>query len=112
PLIDVDELVLVRGYTDSARARLRPFVSALPQFTTVNVNTAPPEVLAAMIEDLDLDAARDLAVQRGRAYFRNRADFLAQLPPGAMARAEDLSTSSDYFLANVRVTFGGAQARG
>ena len=112
PLADVAELALVQGFDEATRARLRPFVSALPRATAVNVNTAAPEVLAAVVEGLDLDAARELAAQRGRAYFRNSAEFLAQLPPGAVAAANDVSTSSDFFQASVRVTIGGAQARG
>jgi len=111
-LTDVAELALVRGFDESVRARLRPFVSALPRFTALNVNTAPPEVLAAVVDGLEIDAARELAEQRSRAYFRNRADFVAQLPPGAVAGANDVSTSSDFFLASVRVTIGEAQARG
>jgi general secretion pathway protein K len=112
PLVDAAELALVSGFDEGVRARLRPFVTALPRFTAVNVNTAAPEVLAAVIEGLDLDAARDLAASRGRAYFRNRADFLAQLPAGAVAAGNDVATSSDFFQASVRVTIGGAQARG
>jgi len=112
PLIDVAELAVVRGFDAAARARLRPFITALPRFTAVNVNTASPEVLAAVIDGLDLDAARELAAQRSRAYFRNRADFVAQLPPGAVAAANDIATSSDFFQASMRVTIGGAQARG
>jgi len=111
PLIDPAELALIPGFDAARRARLRPFVTALPRFTAVNVNTASPEVLAAVIEGLDLDAARELVAQRGRAYFRNRAEFLARLPPGAVA-GNDLATSSEFFLANVRVTIGAAQARG
>ena len=111
PLIDPAELALIPGFDAARRARLRPFVTALPRFTAVNVNTASPEVLAAVIEGLDLDAARELVAQRERAYFRNRAEFLAQLPPGAVA-GNDLATSSEFFLANVRVTIGVAQARG
>jgi general secretion pathway protein K len=112
PLIDAAELATVPGFDEAVRARLRPFVTALPRFTAVNVNTASPEVLAAVIEGMDLDAARQLAVQRGRAYFRNRAEFLAQLPPGAVAGANDVATGSDFFQASARVTIGGAQARG
>ena len=111
-LADVAELALVRGFDESVRARLRPFVTALPRFTALNVNTAPPEVLAAVVDGLEIDAARELAEQRSRAYFRDRADFLSQLPPGAVAGANDVSTSSDFFLASVRVTIGDAQARG
>jgi general secretion pathway protein K len=111
PLTDSAELALLPGFDEAVRARLRPFVTALPRFTAVNVNTASPEVLAAVVEGLDLDAARELVAQRGRAYFRNRAEFLAQLPPGAVA-GNDLATASEFFQANVRVTIGAAQARG
>ena len=112
PLTDMAELALVQGFDDGVRARLRPFVSALPVFTNVNVNTAPPEVLAAMFEGLGLDGARDLAAKRSRAYFRDRTDLLAQLPKGVVDAAEGISYSSDYFTATLRVSIGGAQARG
>jgi general secretion pathway protein K len=112
PLIDVAELALVRGFDEAVRARLRPFVTALPRFTAVNVNTASPEVLAAAVRELDLDDARALTAQRERAYFRNVTEFLVQLPPGAVVEGSDITTASQYFLASVRVTIGGAQARG
>jgi general secretion pathway protein K len=112
PLTDVAELALVRGFDEAVRARLRPFVTALPGFTALNVNTASPEVLAAIVRDLDLDAARALTAQRERAYFRNLAEFLVQLPSGAVVEGTDITTASQYFLASVRVTIGGAQARG
>ncbi|HKQ22869.1 MAG TPA: type II secretion system minor pseudopilin GspK [Burkholderiales bacterium] len=112
PLTDLAELALVRGFDDGVRARLRPFVSALPVFTAVNVNTAPPEVLAAIIESLGLDGARDLAASRSSAYIRDRNDLLARLPKGVLVGAEDISYSSNYFMATLRVTIGGAQARG
>jgi len=112
PLIDIGELVLVRGYDEAARARLRPFVTALPRFTSLNVNTASPEVLAAVVRDLGIDGARALTAQRERAYFRNLAEFLVQLPPGAVVDGNDVTTASQYFQASVRVTIGDAQARG
>jgi general secretion pathway protein K len=112
PLIDVAELALVRGFDDNVRARLRPFVSALPVFTAVNVNTASPEVIAAVVNGLGLDGARALVEKRERAYFRSRTDLLNQLPRGVLVATEDISFSSDYFIATTRVTIGGAQARG
>ena len=112
PLIDAAELALVRGFDDNVRARLRPFVSALPVFTAVNVNTASPEVIAAVVDGLGLDDARTLVEKRERAYFRDRTDLLKQLPRGVLVATEDISFSSDYFIATTRVTIGGAQARG
>ena len=112
PLIDAAELALVRGFDDNVRARLRPFVSALPVFTAVNVNTASPEVIAAVVDGLGLDDARTLVEKRERAYFRDRTDLLKQLPRGVLVATEDISFSSAYFIATTRVTIGGAQARG
>lgn len=111
PLTDVAELTLVRGFDSATCARLRPFVTALPRFTPINVNTAPPEVLAAMIEGLGINGARMLVEQRQRAHFRDDADFLNRLPQGAVAEDSDVSISSDYFMATLRVTIGEAQAR-
>ncbi len=112
PLVDVAELALVAGYNDQVRATLKPFLTALPMITPVNVNTAPPEVLAAVIDNLDLDAARSLVAARDRAYFRDSADFFNRLPKGASVPPGDISVSSNYFLATLRVTVGVAQARG
>jgi general secretion pathway protein K len=110
PLIDVAELALVSGFDVNVRARLRPYVTALPGFTAVNVNTAPPEVLAAVVEALELGSAQALVTERDRAYFRDTGDFTKRLPRDAVA--DNISVSSDYFMATLRVTIGGAQARG
>ena len=112
PLIDVAELALVSGFDVNVRARLHPYVTALPGFTAVNVNTTSPEVLAAVVDGLDLGVAQALVAQRDRAYYRDRDDFTKRLPRGAVAAAEDISVSSDYFMATLRVTIGGAQASG
>jgi len=65
-----------------------------------------------VVEGLGLDGARAMVAQRERAYFRNFSDFFNQLPPGLIVPTENISVSSDYFLAGVRVSIGGAQARG
>jgi general secretion pathway protein K len=94
PLADIAELVLIRGFDENVRARLRPFVTALPRFTAVNVNTARPEVLAATIEGLDIDSARSLSAQRERAYFRECADFLDRLPGGIVAVEDNIVSAA------------------
>ena len=111
-LTDLDELTLVSGFDENVRARLSPFVTALPRFTSVNANTATPEVLAAVIDGLDLDGARALVAQRERAHFRMFSDFFSQLPPGLIVPTENISVSSDFFIATMQVTIGAAQARG
>lgn len=111
PLTDVAELALVRGFDAGVRLRLRPFVSALPVFTPVNVNTAPPEVIAAVADGLKLDAARAMVERRGRSHWRDSGDFQGLLPSGARVASEDISVASNYFLVRLRVSFGAAQAR-
>jgi general secretion pathway protein K len=100
PLLDVAELALVRGFDDNVLARLNPFVSALPQFTAV---------ISAVVDGLNLEGARAIVAQRERSHFRDRTDFLAQIPRGLIVAPEDISLSSNYFVARMRVTRGGAQ---
>jgi general secretion pathway protein K len=111
PLVDVAEIALVRGFDAEVMARLRPFVTALPGSTLVNVNTAPPQVLAAVVDGLSLDAALELAAQRDRAYFVDIADFTARLPRGAVV-AGAITVNSQYFTASARAIIGGVEARG
>ena len=112
PLIDIDELALVRGFDPGVRARLAPFITALPGRTTLNVNTASPEVLAAVVDGLDLDAARLLVARRQQGYYHDNSEFRSQLGKGASVRDQDIGVGSVYFQVTVRVTSGGAQARG
>lgn len=111
-LMDISELAQIPGFEDRVRIQLQPFVTALPRFTAVNANTASPEVLAAVIEGLGLDDARALVAQRERSHFLSYADFLRFLPAGLIAPSENISVGSEYFLATMRVSIGGAQARG
>ena len=112
PLIDTADLALVRGFDDKVRARLRQFVTALPRSTAVNANTAPPEVLSAVIDGLSIDDARALVAQRERSYIRDFSDFFKRLPAGITVPTADVSVQSDFFLATMQVTIGGAQAQG
>ena len=112
PLSDLSELARVRGFDEGVRARLRPYVTALPASTPVNVNTAPPEVLVAIVEGLDIVQARAIAAARDKAYFRGVDDFTRALPRGLAARGESLSVSSDYFIVTARARIGEARAIG
>ena len=50
PFFSVEQLASVDGITAEGLAALRPYVSAVPYYLPINVNTALPEVLAAIIE--------------------------------------------------------------
>ncbi|HTY04658.1 MAG TPA: type II secretion system minor pseudopilin GspK [Rhodocyclaceae bacterium] len=109
-LVDVDELRLIRGYDDDLVERLRPFVAALPSSTFINVNTAPPEVLAAIVDNLSIDEARAIAVRRLVVPFQTTSDFTALLPARAFAPGQ-IDVGSRYFLVGGRAKYGQAVTR-
>ncbi|OJZ18294.1 MAG: hypothetical protein BGP21_03775 [Thiobacillus sp. 65-29] len=106
-LTTVDGLARIKGYDEAALAHLRPFVTALPQPTPVNVNTAPAEVLAAVIPELSLQQARALLESRADRHFRDLADFRARLPPTAGPVNDTLlAVGSRYFVVAGHARFG------
>lgn len=114
PLVTPDELALVAGYTPEVLARLRPFVTALPPSASsaVNVNTAPPEILAATVEGLTLADANRLAAARSTKAFLTVADFRSRLPSGIPVNELALSVTSVGFVVRVDVRQGEVRATG
>jgi general secretion pathway protein K len=112
PITALDDLLRVRGVDEAVLARLRPFVTALPGRTPVNVNLAPPEVLAGVIEGLSLPEAQVLAGNRSAAPFRDRDEFRARLPRRDLAaRDDEISVDSQFFLVEGRAQVGKADLR-
>ncbi len=72
-LLTVDDLKTVKGFNADVIRTLDPFVIFLPRLTTVNINTAPAETLAAVIPDLDLASARRFVSNRERTFYRDLA---------------------------------------
>lgn len=110
PLTSVDGLARLKGFDAETLERLRPFVTALPQPTPVNVNTAPAEVLAAAIADLSLEQAQMLVTARKEGHFKDIADFRERLPKTVTQVNETLlSAGSRYFLVSGHARFGRAR---
>jgi len=76
--------------------RLRPYMTVLPDATQVNVNTAPKEVIAAVIDGLDLARAARMVQTRQRNPFRNTDELRAVLGAGNWNFSR-ISVKSDYF---------------
>ena len=109
PLVDVDELALVHGYDLPLVARLRPFIVALPVAAPINVNTAPAEVLAAVLDGPGAEKASLIVGARRQAPFKDVADFLARAGlADAGAGTNRLAATSRYFMASVRARYGEA----
>jgi general secretion pathway protein K len=103
----IEELANVRGMTPAAMMRLVPFVTALPEDTAVNVNTAPSEVLAALLDGIEADALASLVADRNAHPFTTPDDFLAHVPKTIPAVDRSLlSVNTGYFLVFVRARQG------
>lgn len=112
PLIDFDEVKLIRGYNDDVVNRLRAVAVALPETAPININTARPEVLVALIQNLTIDQAKALAARRLTAPITDYSLIREQLPPTANVPVQSrLSVWSRYFLASGRAKYGQAVSR-
>lgn len=90
-MASISELRLVKGITEQTYRKLAPYVSALPGPTTINVNTAPAPVLAALADNVDPSRVAAAVEVRKTKPFRTAAAFLQQL--GWVAHGASTSTS-------------------
>ena len=112
PVRRVSELLAVRGADPGSLARLLPFVSALDAPASVNVNTAPPEVLAAVVVGLDVTGAATLIASRAQTPFANIADFRGRLPrPDLVVDETLIDVRSDWFEVSIEARQGDTLAR-
>lgn len=76
--------------------RLRPMLTVMPVRTKVNLNTASREVLASVVDGLDVGRAARLVQVRQRNPFKSLDSLAEVLGPGSW-RADRLAISSDFF---------------
>ena len=103
PVLRVDDLMSVQGFTPELLQKLRAFVIVLPEPTPVNVNTAPAEVLAAVLPGYSLSEANVIVEKRKRAPWRDIAQFQSELKPGTQTVPDSISVESKYFLVQSRI---------
>lgn len=104
----VDSLLDVDGVTPEMVARLRPFVTVLPTTTPVNMNTAPAEVIAALMPGMSVSSAQALVSRRETVFFRNVADVQLALrgagaPPNVTPDSSLVDVNSSYFIVHGRI---------
>ncbi len=111
-VVRVHELAHVKGVTLPALAAVAPFLVAVPAGTPTNVNTASPEVLAAIVGNLGGDGLAALVASRAKKPYTTIAEFRARLPDGSvLAGEESLSVRSDYFFVTIEARQGRTLAR-
>jgi len=97
-----DDLLAVQGFTPEILAKLKDYVIVLPTPTPVNVNTAPAEVISAIVPNLSMAEATNIIARR--TFYNTVADFTSHVSGGATtlnANAADVKTN--YFLVNGKV---------
>ena len=76
---DPSELRLIKGVTTEIYEKLLPYVTALPETTGININTADPLLLRAVVAELDEGSAEEIANQREENPFKDTQSFIVKL---------------------------------
>jgi general secretion pathway protein K len=100
-LLEVDDLLSIPGFNQAAVDKLRPFVTVLPDPAKVNVNTAPAEVLAAVLPHMSVSEANALVVRRKQAAWKDLASFSAEVNETDLDAVADVK--SEWFLVDSRI---------
>jgi general secretion pathway protein K len=102
----VEQLVWL-GLSARSVAQLAPFVTVLPQRTTINLNTASAQVIYASIAQLDMAGARRLVTVRSLAHFQTLADAAKLLGDAAPQISEGQhGVASRFFEVRGRLRLG------
>jgi general secretion pathway protein K len=103
-LVRVEDLLAVSGFTPQAIEQLRDYVIILPVGgIKLNVNTAPAELLSALVPGLSLSDAAAMVSARKKAWYLNIGDFSGKPQVSGKPIKALWDVRSDYFLAYSRV---------
>ena len=94
----VEDLLAVSGFSPQAVEKLRDFVIVLPPATPLNVNTAPAELLSALVNNLSLSEAESMVNARKRASYLDLNNFTSQLGGRPIPSTVQADVRSDNFL--------------
>jgi general secretion pathway protein K len=111
PLYDLEGLLSLPAYNPMILEKIRPFVSILPILTTVNVNTAPPEVLMAALSGLSRSAAASFIQQRSTSPIKSLDEITALLnkmglTQGVTIDAALVDVRSQFWLGRTEIRLG------
>lgn len=108
------ELRAVRGMTAELYNALLPYITALPEPTAINVNTAGPVILASLSKRLSIDAAKALIEARKDDPWNSPEEFLQEPELAGLGKtllADNITVSSHYFGVRGTVTIGRRRLR-
>lgn len=108
-LQSVGELRLVKGFDRDTVEKLRPLITALPEATSLNINTAPAAVFGAIFPDLPLSEAENLLSQREEDPFSDIGQLKQRLPADIELPKVPYDIKSSYFEVKIDTLFGRLQ---
>jgi general secretion pathway protein K len=114
PMPTIGDLRMIRGVDDATFLRLQQFLTAAPE-PRVNINTAPAEVIAALVPQLSNDTSmvKEIIQARSVQPFLMVTDVgnLAGLGDAATPLMKLITTRSAYFTLTGVGVFAGARRR-
>ena len=121
PFVSIDQLLEVKGVSVEALAVLRPYITAIPYYVPININTASPVLLAALIDGANSQQMQSLVDMRAQQALTS-IDAVWQLPIFGSVNDEQrkaltpiLAVDSQAFMALItatdNVTVGQAKER-
>jgi general secretion pathway protein K len=112
PLADTSELRLVKGYDAEVVAKLLPHVSALPERTALNVNTADATLLSVVAPGMTVAEGEPLVEARSEEPFESVAKFMqAPALAGRTVATGTIGVTSNWFLMLSEANIGQGRAR-
>ena len=106
-MASVSELLLIKGIDRDIYGALEPYITVLPEYTEINVNTASAEVLMAVVDGLNSADAEQLIDGRGTDGYASVGDFVGHAAvAGRLSGNEGLGVETNYFIINAESEFG------
>lgn len=97
PMQNVSEFRMVIGINAELFQAISPYITALPEVTPININTAPKPLLMALGNGLNPSQVSELMDARGKKGFTNLAEVSPLLQKLNIPN-DQVTTDSNYFL--------------
>ena len=110
-LSSISELRLVKGFTQEIFMQLSPYLVALPNQTTLNINTADPRLINALNQNMSESDVESMLEGRAEKGFENKADFLGHENFAGQEVAAGIDVTTNYFAVHTNVVIGQGRAR-
>ncbi|KTC65852.1 general secretion pathway protein K (plasmid) [Legionella adelaidensis] len=104
PLQNISEFRLIADVTPALYQSLEPWVTALPEVTSININTAPKQVLMALGNGIDDATAKEIIKAREEKGIDNLQSITPLLKRSDIP-IEQITLESQYFLVVANVKF-------